>query len=352
MVSQRQDRELQLKFGGKTTKGNVVSVTVLTQSLQSLQRVVHLLGMLHEGKEIHQRARPSAEIQKRYAVLCQLPEEGSYIEPVVIGDTSLRLLDPAVEAVTERFHDLLSAIADEDEGRIRTVLPYPSYRTSILEALRKMAPPQRSGVEVTLQSRSGDDLFVPTNIVKFMDNVTAEPEVDATVTTITGRLIGIDFDSNRLRLHYPPTRRELQCFYKREVEDMLLDKPRELIQVVGQVVLNAEREPVRINEVEKIIEVDLSVIEIDGFDVDDKRIVAKQPVSFQPVLDETSQYYVLQDTPFGIQLLAGLREELEIDLYDELDFLWRQYAAESDDELTADALELKQQLLGTFELAR
>ena len=35
------------------------------------------------------------------------------------------------------------------------------------------------------------------------------------------------------------------------------------------------------------------------------------------------QYYVLQDAPFGIQLLAGFREELETDLYDELDFLWR-----------------------------
>ncbi len=352
-MPQRQDRGLQLKFGGKTTEGNFVSVTVLTQSLQSLQRAVHLLGMLHEGREIRQRARPSAEIEKRYAVLCQLPEEGSYIEPVVIGDTSQRLFDlAAVEAVTERFHDLLSAIADEDGERIRTVLPHPGYRTSILEALRKMAPPKRSGVEVTLQSRSGYDLFVPTKFAKFMDNLSAAPTVDATVTTITGRLIGIDFSSNRLRLHYPPTCQELQCFYHREVEDMLLDKPREFIQVVGQVVLNAEREPVRINEVEKIIEVDLSVIEIDGFDVDDKRVVAKQPVSFQPVLDETSQYYELQDAPFGIQLLAGLREELEVDLYDELDFLWRQYAAESDDELTEDALELKQQLLGTFELAR
>ena len=352
-MSQRQDRELQLKFWSKTTERNVVSVAVLTQSLQSLQRAVHLLGMHHEGKEVRQRARLSDEIKKRYVVLCQLPEEGSYTVPVMIGDTSQSLFAPvAVEAVTGNFHDLLSAIADKDGVRIRAVLPDHSYRISILRALRKMEPPKRSGVELALQSRSGDDLLVPTKVAKFVDDVIVGHTADATVTTITGRLIGIDFDRNRLRLHYPPTSRELQCFYQPEVEHMLLDNPREFIQVVGQVVLDAEREPERIIEVEKIIEVDLSVIAVDGFDVGDKRVVAKQPVTFQPVLDETSQCYVLQDAPFGIQLLAGFREELETDLYDELDFLWRQYAAESDDELTEDALDLKQQMLGAFRVAR
>ena len=163
-MSQRQDRELQLKFWSKTTERNVVSVAVLTQSLQSLQRAVHLLGMHHEGKEVRQRARLSDEIKKRYVVLCQLPEEGSYTVPVMIGDTSQSLFAPvAVEAVTGNFHDLLSAIADKDGVRIRAVLPDHSYRISILRALRKMEPPKRSGVELALQSRSGDDVLGATS---------------------------------------------------------------------------------------------------------------------------------------------------------------------------------------------
>ena len=76
------NRELQLKFGGKATEGNVVPVVVLANSLQSLQRAVHLLGMYQEGKKVHQRVRVSAEIEERYRILCQLPEEGSYIAPL------------------------------------------------------------------------------------------------------------------------------------------------------------------------------------------------------------------------------------------------------------------------------
>ena len=285
------DREFQFRFGGRATEGNVVSVAVLTQSLQSLQRIVHLLGMRHEGREIRRRARPSDEIEKRYAVLCQLPKEGSYVAPVMIGDASRGLFGAdAVEAVTGDLHVLISAIADQDSNRLREVLPDPNYRMAILEAFRKMTPPKRGGIEVALQSSAGEDLFVPSQAANFLDHVVERHAGDLTVTAVIGRLIGIDFDCRRLRLHYPSTRRELQCYYQAEIEDLLLENARDFIQVVGQVVIDANGEPERINNVEKIIEVDLSVIEVDGFQAGDKRVVARQPMVFQPVLDETSQY--------------------------------------------------------------
>jgi len=271
----------------------------------------------------------------------------------MIGDTSRGLFGPdAVEAVLGDLHGLLSAITDQDNRRTREALPDPNYRVAVLEALRKMTPPKRAGIEVALQSSSGEDLFVPNRCANFLDQLIERHSGDVTVTAVTGRLIGIDFDRRRLRLHYPPTRRELQCFYQPDIEDMLLENTRDLIQVVGQVIIDANGEPERINDVEKIIEVDLSVIDVDGFEVGDKRVVAKQPVIFQPLLDDTSQYYTLQEAPFGIQLLAMFRDQLETDLYDELDFLWCQYAEENDEELSEDAQQLKRQLLGAFQVAR
>ena len=166
------DRGLQIKFGGRATEGNVVSVAVLTQALQSLQRVVHLLGMRHEGGEIRPRAHPSIEIEKRYAVLCQLPKGDSFVAPVMIDHTSRGLFGPdAVEAVLEDLHGLLSAITDQDTSRTREALPDPNYRAAVLDALRKMTPPKRAGIEVALQSSSGEDLFVPDRAVNFLDQL-------------------------------------------------------------------------------------------------------------------------------------------------------------------------------------
>ncbi|MDE0207794.1 MAG: hypothetical protein OXP66_17400, partial [Candidatus Tectomicrobia bacterium] len=175
-----------------------MSVAVLTQSLQALQRIVHLLGMRHEGREIRQRARPSDEIERRYGVLCQLPKPGSYVAPVMIGDTSRGLFGAdAVEAVTEELHVLLAAIKNQDGNRLREVLPDPSYRVAILEAFRKMTPPKRAGIEVALQSNAGEDLFVPSQVASFLDHSVNRHGGDFTVTAVTGRLSGIEFDRRR-----------------------------------------------------------------------------------------------------------------------------------------------------------
>ena len=133
---------------------------------------------------------------------------------------------------------------------------------------------------------------------------------------------------------------------------MLLENARELIQVVGQVVIDANGDPEQINDVEKIMGVDLSAIEVDGFESGNDRVVARQPVTFQTLLDETNQYYTIQEAPFGIQLIATFREQLETDLYEELDTLWRNYSGEADEKLSEDAQRLKRQLLEAFQVAR
>jgi len=114
-------------------------------------------------------------------------------------------------------------------------------------------------------------------------------------------------------------------------------------------VLDADGQPEQINEVEKIFEVDLTTIEVEGFNSDNQRVVSKRPLSLKPKLDDTKQHYILDDAALGIQLLAGSRDELEEALYEELDFLWRHYVKEADDLLADDALALRRQLLETFE---
>lgn len=347
-MAEDQNRELQLKFVGHSTDGHCVPASVLTQSLQALQRAVYLLGMRHEGKDVRQRLRISSDVETRYSVLCKIPEEGSFISPITIGDTSHSLFDgEAVSVVTDDLLKLLSALSDQDDAKVRSLLPDPVYRTPVLASLAKMAPPKRSGIEVDLQTRSGQSLFAPARIAEF---IAKRPTTsDATVTTVTGRLIGIDFADHMLRLHYPPTMRELKCYYHDAVEEMLLDNPREYIQVVGQVILGKDGEPERITEVDRILEVDLSPIEVITFETCGRQIHARRPISIVPTLDETAQFYCISFSDFGIDIIESTREELERDLYEELDMLWRQYALEQDDTLTDGARILKHALLDAFE---
>jgi hypothetical protein len=353
MAQGKPNRDLQLRFGGTPTDAHAVPASVLTQALQSLQRAVHLLGMRHEGKEFRQRLRVSAEIEMRYTVLCQLPTPGSFVSPIVIGDISQRLFDSdAVDAVTRDLLGVLDAVNAQDAARVRSLLPDAVFRTSLLSSLAKMAAPKHSGIEIDLQSRDGQSLLVPAAVTEFVLQVVEQQQApDSMATTVTGRLIGIDFADRMLRLHYPPTKRELKCSYHEAVESMLLDNPREYIQVFGHVILDKNGDPDRISDVERIMEVDLSPITVSAFLSGKLHILARRPVQFAVMLDETAQFHCIEDGDFGIDLVASTREELELDLLHELDVLWRQYALEKDDILTSAAKKLKNSLLDVFEVA-
>ena len=71
------DSEMQVRFYGAATDGNSVPVDILTTSLGSLQKLVHLLAAGLAGPDEMGGATVPVAIKRRYALLCRLPESGS-----------------------------------------------------------------------------------------------------------------------------------------------------------------------------------------------------------------------------------------------------------------------------------
>jgi hypothetical protein len=68
--------ELLLRFYEPEAPGSHwVSAAALAQALDALQRLVHLTAMRLEGRTPGRRIRPSADIQARYRLICELPKE-------------------------------------------------------------------------------------------------------------------------------------------------------------------------------------------------------------------------------------------------------------------------------------
>ena len=358
MAPNDQDRELQLKFGGVPTAGFSVPAAVLTQTLQAFQRAVHILGMRHEGKDVNQRLRIPADVEARYALICQIPASGSFISPVKIGDEAHDVYDAASVAIVARqLQEVLRAVEEQSEQRIRASLPDPVFRGPVLEALGRMAPPKKFGVEVELLNRPGSKLFAPRAAGEFLGRLSKRQPTDPAVASMTvgsiiGRLASIDFDDHSFQLYHPATKRELRCSYHDDIEDTLLGNPRELIQVIGRVTVNDAGDPEKVAEVEKVLEIDLSPIPVSCFVSGGQKIATLRPLHFTPKLDDTGQYYCIEGESFGIDLMAGTREEIETDLYQELDVLWRQYACQDSARLTKSADDLKRRLLAAFEVVK
>jgi len=350
-VPRRYDSDLEIRFHGAETHGNSVPADLLATTLQSLQSVVYLLAASHHWVGAHGGERATgvpAEIRRRYAVTCHLPVAGSYAVPVTIAAPQATSLMEDAPDVLDDLRTLLQATQHQREDDLDRLFPASVTRAAATRALYRMVPRPRSGARLTIESSSGQPIFAPDpSTRRFLKSLAGHPTAE-TEQSVVGHLNGIDFQKQRLRLCHPTSGRELSCQYPPRVEPMLVDCRRDLIQVIGEITLGADEAPKRIRRVDSICRVDLSPINVTVFTSGTDLVRAKRPLTFRPAIHDGYKHFVLQEAPFGIHLLSATRDELEANLLEELDTIWRHFACANDADLTPDAQELKRALLSAF----
>jgi hypothetical protein len=220
-------------------------------------------------------------------------------------------------------------------------------RHQFVLALKNMQPRQGTGLVVSVEDYRRAKLidgFTIASRLALLTNEAITPRIHP--RWVTGRLDGIDFQSRTLTLQLP-TGRRLNCVYLEDFEPVLLDNPREWIQVRGEAVIDENDNLKAVNNVTEIVEVDDSVAVISGFTVDGTSRAAIQPVSFAVEFDpEESVYTATGD--FHMLASGETRAELESSIVDTLALLWREYVAPDPSQFSADALALRGQLTKTF----
>ena len=189
-----------------------------------------------------------------------------------------------------------------------------------------------SGYRYELQNSSGPAIaFTETTQSELSRLLSPPEEPDAAELTqvVTGKLIGINFDEHNLTLHYAPTRRELTCEYDEDVEPLLFENRRDLIQVRGKVRLGPDDHPAKIVEADYIGDVDLDPFVLREVDVEGRRLRFLQPRKLDPRLDEPQQHMLLEDPPLNLCAHAALRADLFEEVRACLGMLWTEYALSS-----------------------
>jgi len=339
-------RRFEIRFEGRFADGQMLPVAILSQALSAMQRAVHLLAMQHENVSVRQRERVSKSVEAKYPLLCSLPKPGSYIVPVEIGDPSVELFAlEDVEAVGGLFSLCCDSIATGNASGLADAIPDHSRRDRFIEAIRAMSPAQGSGIKAGI-SQPGGALKVALDTLHEHGKacLSASTDPERQVRTITGRLSEIQFDERKIKIVYPSNNRELECSYSEALEEMLLERPRELIQVTGEVIIDENDLPKKINNVESIEEVDFSPFYLTTVEHGARKFVFDKPLVLTPELDESQQLYCLTKPELGIDVYAYTREQLHMELQEQIAFLWDTYALADDEELADTAIAIKQNL--------
>lgn len=322
------------------------SATALTQSVEALQRLVHLVAMRREGRTPGKRIRPSTDIQARYQLICEVPKHGSFLLPVRIEGADLLAPNDA-RAVVDDVEAVLAATGAGDEASFTKAVPDETWRRFYLDALEQISPPAITGVELEIK-RSAKVIANTVTARSLIARLARGPTRRSTRGSIVGEFKRIDFQNHEITIRHVKSERELKCFYQSHVEESLLEHPRELLLVFGTVTRDEHGQPHSIADVDHIEPVNLDPEKVEGVAIGNLSIAPREPISADVTFDEEDAVYVASIPTLRVLVYAEKRESLRDALNDEIVLLWKRYATAQDNKLTRAAQALKQRVLEAF----
>lgn len=168
--------------------------------------------------------------------------------------------------------------------------------------------------------------------------------------TVTGDLVRVDFEENKVVIRHPVTNRTIDCYARPDVIDDLVENHYEPVQVTGVFTLDENDHPIKLTDVSVVETVDLSPLTIDAVVLEGQPLVPSPPLVLTPTLDPETKQVLLEG--LGLSAAAPTRDQLYEELVDEIAFVWEAYALEADEILSPAAAELKKRLLERFQVSR
>jgi hypothetical protein len=309
-----------------------------------------LIALAAERKDIKNRARIPAEIEQRYQLRCEVPQPGSYILPASVESVQpyLASLDQ-VSSVLGTFESVAEALHSRNRDQVSTLLPDSAIRRRVVDAFQQLAPRPGSGWRLDL-SRNGSTVHLDDTWQSSVRKMYVQTETEPDRETVNGELLEINFADRQLTILPIGANRKLTVTYPEDLEDILLENRRELIQITGRVIRDNDDQVKSMFDIESISPLDLSPLELREVAYGDLHLRLKEPVYLQPYLNgDNPQFVNVEDPALGLDVFAGTVSELLDEVAESLVIGWRQYALAPDSELSPKALELKRHLLAAME---
>ena len=247
MAGQGGERLYWMHFGIEKDGTQVVPAPVLVESVAGIQRVVYLLAKFWRGEELGQRASFSRTLREAFALRCRVPERGSYAVPFEIGSPTHSLFVPQeADDVDRLFRRVTAAVGGGDVDGVRALVPDPRYQDCLGDAYRTATPQTRSGVSYWIEDHGRRRIFDSRKSPATLEDLASDkgPKQRVREGTISGMLVGMDFDERKIRLTRPEGK-TASAFYDEESEVQLIEHRRGWIELTGDVRYDAEGRALR-----------------------------------------------------------------------------------------------------------
>ena len=334
-----------MHFKAEKDRSHVVPAPVLVETVANIQQVVYLLAKFTRGEELGQRVAFSRVLREAFALQCRVPEPGGYAMPFEIGSAAhVPLVAGEADDVGGLFRQVTAALGDGDVDGVRALVPDPRYQDCLGDAYRKATPPLRSGVSYSLEDHQRRTILDSRKTVATLDDLRGDagPKRYVREDTISGMLVGMEFDQRRIKLTRPDGK-SVSAYYDEESERPLIERRRGWVELTGDVRYDAHGRARSVTHARDIVAFDEDTIELRNVNLCNVPYRASPPLRFKFKYDPDDELYDL-DGEFGISVSASSPSDLHHELHEALSMLWIEYGEESPDRLSPKARRLRADL--------
>jgi len=348
------ERILTMTIGGKAAEGGHIPLAILAEKLNSLQESLYSAANALEGYKGSCRGRWSAQILSSCKLILRHVKMGSFKIATEIPTPDQPNLTPEFDSgrqALEGFRRAGEAVEKGDASTIQRLMPYSATRERFLGKIKDLCPKEGEEYCVSLGNGKGKTYSILTvNSRELINNFvfTDEPEKIFRKVKIRGELIEIRIKDEKRHIALETSQGEIIYNYSSDMEVYISSIPAgSVIEVSCMAEIDEEGS---IKEVESVYEVDiinLPPLRLNKFTFENKRYRLKKEVVGK--IEYENDLWIYRVPRYSLHSYSSDRKEAFLQLNEEFAFQYEDLYNETDENLTLDAIELRERLKNDIE---
>ena len=348
------NRTITMTIDGPAAEGGMVPLRVLSKKLEALQKTLFNLAEAQGGGPVAQRGnwkkyvRSSCELifsetrRGSLTIVATLPAPPSNEQLLLFPDDEK---DPGLRTL-EGIKEASIAVVNKNMKRIVELLPDSVGRARFLKSLEDLCPREGDEFNVALGYGQGGNFAEfsrdSRSFIKKLFTEEAE-EGSPESQTIHGTLVEIRGFSGQHHITVKRRQQEIPCYYPSEMAEQIAQLiVGSIVEVTGTCQTRDDGMVSQIDTVTDVTTIDLSPFRIKTFAWGQKKYILKEPVLC--TVDYEGELWIYKVPLYGLHACAADRQEALSQLHEFFAFDYDDRIGEKSENLTLDAIELRERL--------
>ena len=337
-------KHLQLKIKGEKVQKGRIPLNVFQKILSGIQTAIYQVGEYHYTKSAtRERGRYPKDVIEQCTLELVSIDKGSFIANLELPSETQPSLFPTLgEQSLETFIHFLDNLSTENDTSFEDI----KEKSTVQKILRTMQDILPRTDEYSLQI-SSTNKYIPSlsfKTAKKIDKLLREPNIFE--RELIGQIVEMRIVEDRY-FGLLNKERIIRCYFSEDLENEVIESIGKDVRITGEALVNENDKIVSLRKV-----TDIRVIETGFWTVEKIRWqnkIYKLMESLTLDIDYKQNYWILKCNELDIEELDERFENVLNAFYEDFSMLWEEYALENDDNLSIDAVELKNKILNLVE---